>query len=384
MQKIKKANITEDSLPPPEPEKLNWVAPNGYDASSEPIHAFFPEIKAPNTLPFSRASVHWCNGEANQLRTFENPRFFDSLNDLKDELRLNKHNASRSGAEQALDLGKSFMSGHTQVRAGTHSHKPIAHSIKEDLDTGLDHHGIKLPSKHYVPLLEFLNYSPYLLQQAMAQSVIMHGWEQGNAPVDFNRMCLNCPGFQSLTDLQAEQFVSKLPQLFLEAFSTGRLEENSMTAAGIPEDRSGIARNDLDILHRNRATWINCAGQINRRLEAEATLRQTKEVAAKRKFDAANKKVEKRADKDWNNWRLEMKRDRVNSNTYCICNVAFLKENNVEEEWWGCDAKTKCPYRGWLHSNCQPPIAVFTSESSETSDHTFWCDFCYVHVRGFE
>ncbi len=74
----------------------------------------------------------------------------------------------------------------------------------------------------------------------------------------------------------------------------------------------------------------------------------------------------------------------VITDTYCICNVAFLKENNVEEEWWGCDAKTKCPYRAWLHSNCQPPIAVFTSESSETSDHTFWCDFCYVHVRGFE
>jgi len=188
----------------------------------------------------------------------------------------------------------------------------------------------------------------------------------GQRTCGFQSHVPNCPGFQSLTDLQAEQFVSKLPQLFLEAFSTGRLEENSMTAAGIPEDRSGIARNDLDILHRNRATWINCAGQINRRLEAEATLRQTKEVAAKRKFDVANKKVEKRADKDWNNWRLEMKRDRVNSNTYCICNVAFLKENNVEEEWWGCDAKTKCPYRGWLHSNRQPPIAVFTSESSET------------------
>ena len=63
-----------------------------------------------------------------QLAALQSRCFNTAVSDLS--LRLCKLNPSRSGAEQPWDLAKSFMSGHTQVKQGTHELRPISASIK--------------------------------------------------------------------------------------------------------------------------------------------------------------------------------------------------------------------------------------------------------------
>ena len=106
-----------------------WTAPAGYSYDlNTPIYDHFPDIKRPSVLARTMASVHWSDGEAAQLAALQSRCFNTAVRDLS--LRLCKLNPSRSGAEQPWDLAKSFMSGHTQVKQGTHELRPISVSIK--------------------------------------------------------------------------------------------------------------------------------------------------------------------------------------------------------------------------------------------------------------
>jgi len=106
-----------------------WTAPAGYSYDlNTPIYDHFPDIKRPSVLARTMASVHWSDGEAAQLAALQSRCFNTAVSDLS--LRLCKLNPSRSGAEQPWDLAKSFMSGHTQVKQGTHELRPISASIK--------------------------------------------------------------------------------------------------------------------------------------------------------------------------------------------------------------------------------------------------------------
>jgi hypothetical protein len=152
-----------------------WSPPDGYepDPEGKPIYDHFPQILRQAPVPRNSAIVHWCDGETNQLNAFNSEEFKASSAGL--HLRLLKFNASRSGGEQPLDLSKSFMSGHTQVKHGTHSLRPVSASIKQDLDNGLASFGVELDDKHYTPLLAFLNHAPYMLQQSMNPIVLLPG-----------------------------------------------------------------------------------------------------------------------------------------------------------------------------------------------------------------
>ena len=83
---------------------------------------------------------------------------------------------------------------------------------------------------------------------------------------------------------------------------------------------------------------------------------------------------------------------------------AFSKLGEEDEEWWGCEGKRKCPWRGWIHTECEfpTPVTVLRIEAKQIepvkaskvtkrkrngeveSDEVhvqFWCEYCYLYNR---
>lgn len=377
-------SLLAEPSPSPQTQRVRlWASPTGYepDPLNKPIYEPFPEILRQASVSRSSAIVHWCDGETNQLNAFNSEEFQSGSADL--HLRLLKFNASRSGGEQPLDLSKSFMSGHTQVKHGTHSLRPVSASIKQDLDKGLASFGVELEDKHYTPLLAFLNHAPYMLQQSMSPTVLLPGWEEGNYPVDFNKMAAKCKQFTDMDDDSTWEFVAGLPDISMAYKRAGRVQESEYLTNGIPEDDR--LRNDDKNVSHNRALWLNHDSEIayQSRLQAEKVIVRDSKVQKKLQTEATRK--QRLVSEVWTSWRVEERKRRITNNRYCVCESKGVTKD--ASFMWECDGKRRCPYRGWLHGsgNCvNHPIYTERIGETDSDDNMiieeYWCEFCFLYI----
>ena len=275
------------------------------------------------------------------------------------------------------------MSGHTQVKHGTHSLRPVSASIKQDLDNGLASFGVELDDKHYTPLLAFLNHAPYMLQQSMNPIVLLPGWEEGNYPVDFNKMAAKCQQFKDLDDDAAWEFVSGLPEISMLYKRSGRVQEPEYLTHGIPEDDR--PRNDDTNISHNRALYVNHASEVAYQLSLDAAKVNDRETKVQKKLKKKITRQQKLVAEVWKQWRMVERKRRVTNDKYCVCEAEA-------GNFWECNGKLKCPYRGWLHG-FEPPKGlpgnggcinwpIYTERNDATDEEVieeYWCEFCYFH-----
>lgn len=237
----------------------------------------------------------------------------------------------------------------------------------------------------------------------MSPMVVIQGWEYGNAPINFNKMASMCPQFGKLSDTEARQLVARLPELCVEAEQKGYIKEGGFV--GI----AGDGRSDSSALHKNRACWFNAEPFIQKREADEEAKNKAAADLTRKKMLLLKNKERKNADSEYHAWRKEELTSRVEGDLYCLCASAFSKLGEEDEEWWGCEGKRKCPWRGWIHTECEFPTPVLriepkqiepngkvvteaskvkkrkrNDEAESGSDEVhvqFWCEYCYLYNR---
>ena len=372
--------------------------------SQPPIYEDFPHILQPPPLPRRFCVVHWCDGEQSELNALDSEDFKPFVDEL--ELRLCKHNAKRSGEEQWLDVSKSFVIGHTLTKRETHKDRPRSPFIKEDFDRALTAHGVTLESKHYAPLLSFLEQAPYILQQAFAPNVVQTGVEaHGGYPPNFAVQASGCEGFMNLPDSQAQEILEHVPKLIDTCYYEGRLTEVLLDESKAPDDASGLRRNDLGTFNRERATWYNNEGETKRRRDLrQAELDLVTQKADEARLKAANaqlklkekeeKKLQRVAKsklskekKEVNDQRIAMRKALHEGDQYCYCKET-TEETEAKAKQQGqtvislaCGGEGKCPLRKWVHHPCAKENNDIVTPAMVTGDDVFWCSYCAKHFK---
>ena len=261
------------------------------------------------------------------------------------------------------------------MKQGTHNHRPVSSTVKDDLDAGLRAHGIVLDDKHYHPLLNFLQVSPYVLQSSFAQPVTIQGWEEGNFPPDFNRASRKCGSWMKLSDEEARKIVEQFPVLQTIADTKGRFTDNP-DLKDLPPDLSGKRRSEDSNPTHDRCTWTNCDAELQRkaeralkkledeRMKIEQREQHAAHSEAKRKFTVAER------------WRIASKNRRCENNTYCYCETEVPKTKF--HLLVGCKGRLQCPYRGWVHRKCARSEKDVRVPSTKEPDVDYWCNYCIM------
>jgi hypothetical protein len=358
---------------------------------------FTSHVKMPPPLLRTLAAVHWSDGEAAALAAQLSP----TVKAISDELmlRLCKHSASRSGEEQWLDVSHVFSVGHVLSKRETHAARPVSPFVREDLDAGLKHHSIDLLDKHYDPLVKFLGGAGYIFQQMFAPNTVMGGPERnGGFPPNFLRQAEGCQGWLQLPDDQATKIIEAVPGLQDIFFFRGRPTEEELDAAHCPEDQSGLRRNELGYLHRERAQHFNSEYVTKRRTEqkeaedaqilkvlADKALAAAGKVEKEKKAAAAKiareqakvardqKKVVDAANKEAKAERKAVKDHLIASKSFCYCS-----KPDDGELYLHCLGKGKCHLRAWVHPKCARAAGDTVTDSIEKALESFWCSACKV------
>ncbi len=125
---------TSEAMPPVSPpvELPVYSHPKGWAASAEegPIHPSFPHVHRRPPLPRTDAILHMFDGEGPSVAAIQSERVQAAFATLPGPMRSLKLNPERTGREQPCDKSHGFMSGHTQTKRGTNTHRPVAPSIK--------------------------------------------------------------------------------------------------------------------------------------------------------------------------------------------------------------------------------------------------------------
>ncbi len=352
-------------------------------------------VKAPPALPHTMSSVHWSDGEAAALFAQLSPEFAKITEELM--MRLCKHSASRSGEEQWLDVSHCFTVGHTLSKRETHGLRPVSPFVKEDFDAGLRHHSIDLGAKHYDPLLKFLGGASYILQHMFAPNTVMGGPERnGGFPPDFRRQTEGCQGWQTLPDDEARMIVEAMPAVQDVVFFKGRITETDLDDAHCPQDESGLRRNELGYLHRERAQHFNSQHEVKRRndlkeaeedrirkvlsdkAEAIAAKLKKQKIAAVAKLDREKNKVAKHEDAEKKKAAKEAKaklKD-IKANLKAHAAFCYCAQPDDGELYLKCEGNRTCHLRAWVHPECARRAGDQVTDAMEKGIASFWCSAC--------
>jgi hypothetical protein len=259
------------------------------------------------------------------------------------------------------------------------------------LDRGLAHHGIELDGKHYGPLLHFLGGAPYIFQQMFAPNIVMGGPERnGGYPINFVHQTQGCQGWLHLSDDHAHNIIEHIPFLLDVAYFRGRPTEAELDATRLPEDTTGLRRNELGYLVRERAQHFNSVHELARRQsiqkaqedaikkkladDAQATADKVKKAddQAKKKLarvaDAERKKIEMTA----RSIRVNFKKDLQSKEAYCYCAKPDVGK------YLRCGGENKCHLRKWVHATCAKKNGDVVTNGMIRGDENeiFWCHTC--------
>ena len=190
--------------------------------------------------------------------------------------------------------------------------------------------------------------------------------------------------------------IEHVPNLVNKVYFRGRLEETDLDDALLPEDETGVRRNELGVFNRERAQWYNHAAECERRraIKEEATReieekKQKKQAAADAKEAEAKDRAERKAkreeaakkkqeDKKVHDARVSSIRQLREQQAFCYCK----KKHDNSVVMMQCEGKMKCPLRGWVHMRCAKSNGD-TVHASMLKDEgeKFWCGFCLTHFK---
>jgi hypothetical protein len=267
--------------------------------------------------------------------------------------------------------------------------------VQLDLDAGLKQHGVALDPKHYNPLLQFLQGAQFVLQHMFAPNTCLGGVEKnGGYPPNFVQQSEGRQGWLDLSDEQAAKIIESTPQLLDIAYFRGRPEESELDRAYLPEDASGLRRNELGHLQRERAQHFNSEHELLRRREIEAA--RVKDAAGKI-ANAAQRKANKETDKQKADLKKQerlqkaavkqaatlikkqrtlFKKELQSTGGFCYCRQAD------DETYLRCAGGASCHLRAWIHLTCakERDDCVTDAMLDATQNVPFWCAAC-VEVR---
>ena len=212
-------------------------------------------------------------------------------------LTLCKHSASRSGAEQYLDLAKIFKNVHRIVKTLTAKSRPCKGFKKKIYDAmmELDKKGdIKFSRDKLHCIIDFIVCLPELLFRSVTPSGVIQGFVEGGAVdresetwPDFDKIIGTCRRPVAVTEV--ELIKTHFNTLYDAFVSHGKIPEELFDELGFSEDedRKGKVRprRSLAIVH-GRAM---CYSSEPIRLARNLKLQQQGEIARIKKVDKDNK-----------------------------------------------------------------------------------------------
>ena len=230
-------------------------------------------------------SIHMFDGEAAWLNMTKTVQYKAQC--LKQNMLMFKSSAARSASEQPMDVMSCFLTLKSLFRNLSilfDDNDPINEQLKQLLDNELNTNmtapeGLKAMLRSVIPRLV------PAMTRSFTQAAIKKGFliagvtpvrDINNIGTAWDRIMARCPGYDNLTQAEANKFKGMRYRFIRIAKETGYIPELEFDAAGFPKDlnwEEEAIPKDLLTMNRRRAMIVNHeAGPQNEAIIAAARL----------------------------------------------------------------------------------------------------------------